>query len=1119
MYKLLGRGFQDLPTFIGPNGEITLNIARSGIETIDTLPVNINVLILDHNYIRRLENLSTLCDLQQLSVADNKLLQMHGVAGLINLTILNLPNNGIVTMDGLAKLTNLRWLNLSGNKLKVIEQLDTNLNLKHLDLSDNYIYELQNLSHLKKLKTLLLHCNHISTLHDGSKNLPKSLEILSLASNMVSNILEVQELSCLPMLSQFSLGNNPCIESFASNYRLFVLGWLSNLRILDGTRITKEDIEKANCFISGIRSPLFIQSLSQSERSKFNEDTDKGIVNRNTELITHEAVNHNLPRNHHSRSISSCTRFSTELNQNFSCDDVSSHSVSSISSKPCSGELTSAMNNSCSNEDLNHVFQSFSPSVITTTNSTPSNYPPNNNSMISSILNNGNIHLNQIKCNDKSTCTEGVNMSSLSYSSSLANPKLSINNNNDNNKSLFIAHETSSYSMTNPQPLLKISTNSPRQVLPEIKEGLFKTKLIDEKCRMNSYCNDQLITSSNNLLSSDSVYLPLSNTTNNIEETFETEYKAKSHSNAVHCTISDVNNWQSIDKKSLKLSPSDSLLSSGNFIPLHQSMCLQSPKLSHSLKNSLHRINSNENIKFETLGLINGVHLIHDGEENEEGDNNDDINEEEDDVITETTVQSSRFAEHIDKPNNDEQFKEDNIITLNNNNNNNNNSNNNDNNIDNNDNSNDNIDEKDILVKGVLDDMDLTCLINLKHKISAQSMKVHNSITKDQENEIFDNNIKQQSVQSTEVNEDSKLAINTDVNDDNHVESNSVAATDRYNVTTTVLDNALINPIDKFSHNSNPITLSSTSSMTTSLSNYCPTCGNQTKLLQDHVIFLQKQLQTQCKSNEAESKLNQLHSNSIQFLLKEVEELKAWKESISLKLTNSTYKSIEFSSNYTQTDIQDNYYDQRKELIIEHTLNNVYLLNTKKSDDDDDSNKLNCVQLSNNMIEQNHMEDDNELKNNSNSHLSKIIVQFNGTKEEQNEKFSYELSKFNEYEEDKTLSSFAKMSNTELSKISEQHHTLHYDNRNFDKNENNNGIVLMNNILQRSSYGNTSKILGTHRDIESNTTVTDSYDLEDFSDLELVRQAALQAMNLDSTSIDASLHSNSSLSIVTSSIS
>ncbi|CAH8611109.1 unnamed protein product [Schistosoma margrebowiei] len=1100
MYKLLGRGFQDLPTFIGPNGEITLNIARSGIETIDTLPVNINVLILDHNYIRRLENLSTLCDLQQLSVADNKLLQMHGVAGLINLTILNLPNNGIVTMDGLAKLTNLRWLNLSGNKLKVIEQLDTNLNLKHLDLSDNYIYELQNLSHLRKLKTLLLHCNHISTLRDGSKNLPKSLEILSLASNMVSNILEVQELSCLPMLSQFSLGNNPCIESFANDYRLFVLGWLPNLRILDGTRITKEDIEKANCFISGIKSPLFIQSSSQSERSKSNEDTDKGILNRNTELITHEVVNYNLPINHHSRSISSCTRFSTELNQNFSCDDISPHSVSSISSKPCSGELMSAMNNSCSNEDRNHVFQSFSPSVIATTNSTPRNYPLNNTSMISSILNNGNIHLNQIKCNNKSTCTEGVNMSSLSYSSSPANLKLNINNINDN-KSLFITHETSSYPMTNPQPLLKISTNSPRQVLPEIKEGLFKTKLIDDLCRMNSYCNDQLIISSNNLLSSDSVYLPLnvSNTTNNIEETFETGYKAKSHSNAVHCTISDVKDWQSIDKKSLKLSPSDSLLSSGNFIPLHQSMYPQSPKLSHSLNNSLHSINSNENIKFETLGFINGVHLIHDGEENEEGDNNDDnINEEEDDVITETTVQSSRFIEHIDKPNNDEQSKVDSTITLNNNN---------------------NIDEEDILVKGVLDDMDLTCLINLKHKISTQSLKVHNSITKDQENEIFDNNIKQQSVQSAEVNEDSKLAVNTDVNDDNHVESNSVA-TDRYNVTTTVLDNALINPItlniNKFSHNSNPVTLSSTSSMATSLSNYCPTCGNQTKLLQDHVIFLQKQLQNQCKSNEAESKLNQLHSNSIQFLLKEVQELKSWKESISLKLTNSIYKSIEFSSNYTQTDIQDHYYDQRNELIIENTLNNnVDLLNIKKSND----NNLNCIQLSNNIIEQNHMENANELKNNSNSHLLNIIVQFNGTKEEQNEKFSYELSKFNEYEEDKTLSSFAKMSNTELSKISEQHHTLHYDNRNFDKNENNNGIVLMNNILQRSSYGNTSKILGTHRDIESNTTVTDSYDLEDFSDLELVRQAALQAMNLDSTSIDASLHSSSSQSIVTSSIS
>ncbi|CAH8633847.1 unnamed protein product [Schistosoma rodhaini] len=1101
MRKLIGQGFQDLPTFIGPNGEITLNIARSGIESIETLPVNINVLILDHNYIRRLENLSTLCNLQQLSVADNKLLQMHGVAGLINLTILNLPNNGIVTMDGLAKLTNLRWLNLSGNKLKVIEQLDTNLNLKHLDLSDNYIYELQDLSHLTKLKTLLLHCNHISTLHDGSRNLPKSLEILSLASNMVSNILEVQELSCLPMLTQFSLGNNPCIESFANDYKLFVLGWLPNLRILDGTRITKEDIEKANTFISGIKSSMFIQSWSHNEPCKSNQDIDNGIVTRNyvhpirTELITHEAVNHNVSRNHHSRSTSSCTRFSAELNQNLSCEDVSSNSVSGISNKSCTGEPTSTVNNSCSNGDRNHMSQSISPSVITTINPTANNYLLNNNSMASSILNNGNIPLNQNKCNNKTKSTESVDMSSLSYSSCPANPKLNINNINDN-KSLFITHETSSssstsYPMANPQPLLKMSTNSPRQVLPEIKEGKFKIKLTDELPRMNSYCNDQLVTSSSNLLSSDSVYLPLnvSNTTNNIEETFETGYKAKTHSNAVHHMLSNAKDWQSIDKKlSLKLSPSDSLLSSGNFIPLHQSMYSKSPTPSNSLTNSIHSIKSKEDIKFETLGFINGVHLIHDGEENEEDDDN--IDDDDEDVITtETTVQSSRFIELIDKPNGVEQSKEGNITTL--------------------DNNNNNIDEKDILLKEVSDDMDLNCLINLKHKINTQSMKVHKSITKDQQKEIFDTNIKQQSGESVEVNEDSKLVVNNDVNDNNLVESNSVA-TDRYNVVTTTLDNPLIN---KCSHNSNPITLlSSTSSVTTtSLSNYCPTCGNQTKLLQDHVIFLQKQLQTQYKSNEAESKLNQLHSNSIQFLLKEVQELKAWKESISLKLTNSTYKSIEFSSNYTQTDIQDIYHDQRQEL----TENTVNLLDPKESDDNNDSS---CIQLPNNMIEQNHMED-NTCKINSNNHLLTNTVQLNSINEEQNKKSSYELSRFNEYEEDKTLSSFAKMSTTELSKLSELHHTLHCDNKHFDKNENNNQIILMNNILQRSSYGNTSNILGTHQDIESNTTVTDSYDLEDFSDLELVRQAAIQAMNLNSTSIDASIHSNSSLSIGTSSIS
>ncbi|KAF7256380.1 hypothetical protein EG68_07042 [Paragonimus skrjabini miyazakii] len=210
MFNFLRPGFEDFPTSLGPHGEVILNLARRELDRIDLVPQNVNVLILDHNYIRRLENLVNLNDLQQLSVAGNKLYQMHGVAHLINLTILNLPNNGIVAIDGLAKLTQLRWLNLSANRLRSADQLEGNVNLKHLDVSENYIGQLSDISYLPRLKTFLLHCNRIQTLANAGRLLPRSLEIFSLASNLVGNLADVQQLTMLPNLVQFSLQNNPC---------------------------------------------------------------------------------------------------------------------------------------------------------------------------------------------------------------------------------------------------------------------------------------------------------------------------------------------------------------------------------------------------------------------------------------------------------------------------------------------------------------------------------------------------------------------------------------------------------------------------------------------------------------------------------------------------------------------------------------------------------------------------------------------------------------------------------------------------------------------------------------------------------------------------------------------
>ncbi|CAL8070642.1 unnamed protein product [Calicophoron daubneyi] len=245
MYKLLRQGFQDIPTTLGPNGEVILNLAKRELDRIEPVPANVNVLILDHNYIRRLENLVNLYGLQQLSVAGNKLFQMHGVAQLTNLTILNLPNNGIVAIDGLQKLVRLRWLNLSCNHLKSIEQLEGNVNLRHLDLSENFIRELGDISFLGKLKTFLLHCNRIESLVNASKLLPRSLEILSLAGNMIACLADVQHLQPLRGITQFSIQNNPCTASSTEDDDSSILSWLPNLRILNGSQIPPETRARA----------------------------------------------------------------------------------------------------------------------------------------------------------------------------------------------------------------------------------------------------------------------------------------------------------------------------------------------------------------------------------------------------------------------------------------------------------------------------------------------------------------------------------------------------------------------------------------------------------------------------------------------------------------------------------------------------------------------------------------------------------------------------------------------------------------------------------------------------------------------------------------------------------
>uniref|UniRef100_A0A3Q2UGD1 Centrosomal protein 97 n=1 Tax=Fundulus heteroclitus TaxID=8078 RepID=A0A3Q2UGD1_FUNHE len=78
-----------------------------------------HTLILDRNNIMKLDHLERCPSLQQLSVANNRLVRMMGVSQLRELRVLNLPNNSIGYIEGLRDLPHLTWLNLSGNNVKV----------------------------------------------------------------------------------------------------------------------------------------------------------------------------------------------------------------------------------------------------------------------------------------------------------------------------------------------------------------------------------------------------------------------------------------------------------------------------------------------------------------------------------------------------------------------------------------------------------------------------------------------------------------------------------------------------------------------------------------------------------------------------------------------------------------------------------------------------------------------------------------------------------------------------------------------------------------------------------------------------------------------------------------
>eukprot|EP00058_Branchiostoma_floridae_P000774 XP_002586262.1 hypothetical protein BRAFLDRAFT_109348 [Branchiostoma floridae] len=221
-----------------------MDLSRRGLSRIELPPGAAPVaLILDKNNISRIDNLQTQDQIQQLSIAGNRLVRMVGVSQLPYLRVLNLPNNSIVTIEGVKQLQQLEWLNLSGNSIKDLTPLSSCMGLSHLDVSDNSISSIADLSRLTGLKTLLLHGNILTTLRSVPSNLPSYINILSLAENEISDLNEFE-------------------------YRPFIINWCLTLQILDGQPISRTESLKAEWLYSQGRGRHF-QPGQQAELAEY----------------------------------------------------------------------------------------------------------------------------------------------------------------------------------------------------------------------------------------------------------------------------------------------------------------------------------------------------------------------------------------------------------------------------------------------------------------------------------------------------------------------------------------------------------------------------------------------------------------------------------------------------------------------------------------------------------------------------------------------------------------------------------------------------------------------------------------------------------------------------------
>ncbi len=230
--------------------------------------------------------------LQELSLANNRLLGLSGISHLSSLRNLNVAGNSLIDLEGVSTLKNLTTFYAHGNQLGRIESyVDQNKN-KSYDLGEpigdesgngkretDPLTEVQN---LPKLVNLYLYDNLIKNV-SSLKNLPE-LQILLLSGNQLETVSSLGNFKRLKMLSLSDnrinslsgLGNLPVIE-----HLYLVENRICDLRAIQRLTSLKELRLQRNQFISvqALSDFANIQVLSLSNNFIFSIKPLLGLRN------------------------------------------------------------------------------------------------------------------------------------------------------------------------------------------------------------------------------------------------------------------------------------------------------------------------------------------------------------------------------------------------------------------------------------------------------------------------------------------------------------------------------------------------------------------------------------------------------------------------------------------------------------------------------------------------------------------------------------------------------------------------------------------------------------------------------------------------------------------------